>query len=250
MKKIVLLALALLGATASAHAQQATTVSSCGGITYDTAGIPQPDTQNLTGEQCVRASVNGGPTAANQTATQAPVAPATATSTKATATAGRYHSTPDTVTDGQEDETQLGPHGENKVCQVDSTGACADTTAATPVVPSQQKPNGSTQIIGPGTGTTGAVVGTLAGTVNKTTYICGFDVSAVGGTAAVGPITVAGLLGGSFVYQLNSAAAAVNFSKTYFPCLPASGTNTAITVTTTADGTATAVDVNPNGFNQ
>src|SRR6202012_2399104 len=75
----------------------------------------------------------GASTAANQTSVQAPVAPATATATKANAAAGRYHATPDAVTDGQEDEAQMGPHGEGKVCPVDSTGACADPTLAVPV---------------------------------------------------------------------------------------------------------------------
>lgn len=105
-----------------------------------------------------------------------------------------------------------------------------------------------TPVTGIGTGTTGAVVGTLAGAVGSTTYICGFDVSAVGGTAAIGPIVVAGLKGGSFTYQLFSSATGVTLSKEFTPCIPASATNTAITVTTTADGTASAVDVNAHGF--
>ena len=40
--------------------------------------------------------------------------------------------------------------------------------------------------------------------------------------------------------------AAANFN----PCIPASATNTAITITTTANGTATAVDVNSWGYQQ
>lgn len=106
-----------------------------------------------------------------------------------------------------------------------------------------------TPITGNATGTTGAVVGTLAGTAGKTTYICGFDVDAIGGTAPVGPITVAGLIGSSQVYQGSSSAAGGSVAKqTFNPCIPASAVNTAITVTTTADGTATAVDVNSWGF--
>jgi len=108
----------------------------------------------------------------------------------------------------------------------------------------------ATAITGNATGSTGAVVGTLAGTAGKTTYICGFNVSAIGGTAAVGPITVAGLVGSSQVYQVpvNSAAGAIVVSQTFNPCIPASAANTAITVTTTADGTATAVNVNSWGY--
>lgn len=105
-----------------------------------------------------------------------------------------------------------------------------------------------TAITGRGTGTTGSVVGTLTATATATTFICGFDVSAVGGTAAVGPVVVAGLVGGSFTYQMNSAANAVLLSRQFSPCIPASGVNTSITVTTTADGTATAVDVNVHGY--
>lgn len=109
-------------------------------------------------------------------------------------------------------------------------------------------PPGSIPIGGNGAGTTGAVVGTLAAAPGRLTYLCGFDVSAIGGTAAVGPIVVAGLNGGSFTYQMSSTAAGLTLSRTFTPCIPSSTINTAITITTTADGTATAVDVNSWGF--
>jgi hypothetical protein len=128
---------------------------------------------------------------------------------------------------------------------------CDPVNQANPLpVASNAYPSGATAITGNGTGTTGAVVGTLAGAVSKTTYLCGFDVSAIGGTAAVGPITVAGLIGSSMVYQMSSSAAGNTFSRSYSPCIPASAANTPITVTTTADGTATAVDVNSWGYRQ
>jgi hypothetical protein len=96
-------------------------------------------------------------------------------------------------------------------------------------------------------------VGTLAGVAGKTTYICGFDVQAIGGTATVGPVTVAGLVGSSMVYQTDVNSATVGKTvaqKLFTPCVPASAQNTAITVTTTANGTASAVDVNSWGFQQ
>lgn len=107
-----------------------------------------------------------------------------------------------------------------------------------------------TPITGNATGTTGAVVGTLAGVAAKTTYICSFNVSAIGGTAAVGPITVAGLVTSSQVYQLASLAAGVTLNVPFFPCIPASAVNTPITITTTADGTASAVSVNSAGYQE
>ena len=103
-------------------------------------------------------------------------------------------------------------------------------------------------ITGNATGSTSAVVGTLAGAVGKTTYICGFSVSSTG-SAAISPITVAGIVGSSMVFQNLSAGAGI-LQQAFYPCVPASAPNTAITITTTADGTATAVNVNSWGFLQ
>ncbi len=105
-------------------------------------------------------------------------------------------------------------------------------------------------IAGNASGTTGSVVGTLTPAAGKTAFVCDFDVSAIGGTAPVGPIVVAGLIGGSKTYQLSASAAGVTLSKSFNPCLAASAINTAITITTTADGTATAVNVNSSGYQQ
>lgn len=102
------------------------------------------------------------------------------------------------------------------------------------------------------TGTTGAVTATLTAPGNgKTLYICGFDASAIGGTADIGPITVTGLTGGNtFTYHIASSAGGVTLNRLYTPCIPAVNANTNIAVATTADGTATAVDVNVWGVAQ
>lgn len=106
------------------------------------------------------------------------------------------------------------------------------------------------QIQGNAAGTTGAVVGTLTAVQGKTAFICGWNVQSIGGTAAVGPITVSGLLGGSQVYQGSSTIAGGQVAgATYNPCLPASAPATNIVITTTAAAGATAVDVNSWGFN-
>ena len=104
-------------------------------------------------------------------------------------------------------------------------------------------------IQGNGTGTTGAVVGTLTSAANHTAYICGFSVNAVG-TLAVGPITIAGLIGASQVWQLTATATGSSVGTTYNPCIPASALNTNITVTTSSDASASAVDVNSWGYLQ
>jgi hypothetical protein len=112
-----------------------------------------------------------------------------------------------------------------------------------------QYPVGSTALASAGTGTTGAVTATLAGASGKTTYICGFSVSGVGGSAALGPITITNLIGSTtFTFQLTSSTGGSVLTQAFRPCIPASGTNTSVAVSTTADGTASAVDVNSWGF--
>lgn len=130
-------------------------------------------------------------------------------------------------------------------------GAWVPTSPSNPF-PTYVLPDGAgqTPITGNGTGTTGAVVGTLTAVVAKTTYICGFSVSAIGGTAAIGPITIAGTIIASLVYYLAASASGNALTQTFTPCIPASAVNTNITITTTADGTASNVAVNSWGYNQ
>ncbi len=103
-------------------------------------------------------------------------------------------------------------------------------------------------ITGNAQGTTGAVVATLPAAPGLTTYICGFHLDSTG-SGAIGPITLAGIVGGPMVFQ-GTAGANNNPVQSFEPCLPATAVNTAITMTTTADGTATAVDVNLWGYQQ
>lgn len=136
-------------------------------------------------------------------------------------------------------------------CVSDGAGHCAPVTNGNPLpVIEQYSSLSRTQLTGNGAGTTGAVVGTLASAAGKTVFICGFNVSAIGGTGAVGPITIAGLITSSMVYQMASTASGNTVGQSFMPCIPASATNTNITTTTTADGTASTVNVNSWGYIQ
>lgn len=138
----------------------------------------------------------------------------------------------------------------NSALPIPDCGATPCTNKIGTVYRQSDYPAGATATVNSATGTTGAVSAALGGT-SGTTYICGFDVSAIGGTAAVGPITVGTLIGTkTFTYQLASSASGNLLTKTFSPCIPASAATTAITVATTADGTATAVDVNVWGYQQ
>lgn len=124
-----------------------------------------------------------------------------------------------------------------------------------PVVSSSQYPANAvtttpTPLVAKGAGSTGAVTGTLTPGSTATAYVCGFNVSYVGGVAQIGPLVLSGLLGGSFTFQLpvSTATGGNNFSQAFSPCIPASAVNTPIVMTTVADGTATAVDVNIWGY--
>lgn len=127
-------------------------------------------------------------------------------------------------------------------------GAALSASNPIPVQLTPSLPSTVTALAGNASGTTGAVVGTLTSAAAKTAYISGFSVSAIGGVAAVGPIVVAGLAGGSQTYQMNSLAAGNTLVVNFAQAIPASAVNTNITVTTTADGTASAVNVNSWGF--
>ena len=136
------------------------------------------------------------------------------------------------------------------LCVRNANGGCTPVDANAPLAVTgiATYPAGATPLTGNSTGTTGAVVGSLGAASGKTTYICGFSVSAIGGTAVVGPITIAGLVTSSMVYNLASTVSGNTLSVPFSPCVPASAANTAITTTTTADGTASAVAVNSWGF--
>lgn len=97
-----------------------------------------------------------------------------------------------------------------------------------------------------GSGTTGAVTASLGAVAGQTNYLCSFSVSAAG-TGNESPITVTGVLGGTLTYQVVAAGGAP-FVRNFTPCLPASAVNTAIAISTTADASATAVNVDLQGF--
>ena len=140
------------------------------------------------------------------------------------------------------------PTGAGSYVACDAAGALPRGVVLKAPIVIQQNPAALTAIA---SGTTSAVTATMATTINgDTAFLCGFDVSAIGGTAAIGPITVTGLLGGTFTYQLVSTATGVTLGRTFSPCVPASKAGQSIAVVTTADGSASAVNVQAYGIQQ
>jgi len=82
-------------------------------------------------------------------------------------------------------------------------------------------------------------------------YLCGWDVSAAGTAGFVGPITIVNTQTSNITVQnttpLTVANGGISISREYGTCIPAVSLNQAMTVSTTADATATAVDVDVHG---
>jgi hypothetical protein len=128
--------------------------------------------------------------------------------------------------------------------------------AMTPEVMAQSisvtnEPCGGWPIAVKATGTTAAVMATLALQNSLLTlYICHADVSASATAAStIGPVTITGTAGGTLTFQLPPIAAnsAIIQSWNFTPCWPASAAATNISVTTTANSSASAVDVDALG---
>jgi hypothetical protein len=88
------------------------------------------------------------------------------------------------------------------------------------------------------TGTTASVTATLPGAASKTTYICGFTITAgatvgLGGTATV---TNAGNGTLSYVQPVGALPGVGQLSQSFNPCIPANAVNTGISVNSVAGG--------------
>src|SRR5271170_1146404 len=105
-------------------------------------------------------------------------------------------------------------------------------------------PAATTNIIS--SGTTGAVTGTMPGVTTLTNYLCSIDIEA-NGSGVVSPLTVTGIFSGS-IQLFAVITAPTSYQKTWTPCLPAHSAGSSIQITTTADATASAVEVIVSGF--
>lgn len=112
-------------------------------------------------------------------------------------------------------------------------------------------PAGSIPVVAAASGTTGAVVATLAAQQGRLTYICSFWSGGVGAAVLNVNTTLGGVFAATPVYiGWNGTTAAVGFpsAKVFSPCVPASAVNTAITVTRAADAAGVDVRVEATGY--
>lgn len=111
-------------------------------------------------------------------------------------------------------------------------------------------PTGATPVTVTAAGTTAATVATLPGVASKTTYVCGYQITARATAAAVGSATLAGIISGTLTFGQAVAAspAVAEAIQAFYPCIPASAANTSIVLTSAAAGTAGVTNVFLYGF--
>ena len=118
-------------------------------------------------------------------------------------------------------------------------------------------PPGVTPITAVFTGAdTASATATLAATAGVTNYICGFNITGLGATAAtiVSP-TLSGVESGNtftytgaFTFSLGAAVADAPVSFTFSPCQAANAVNTAIVVTVPGAAGNTNLSINVSGY--
>lgn len=115
---------------------------------------------------------------------------------------------------------------------------------------SSQYPSGATPLTISATGTTAATTATLAGVSSKTTYICGFTISADATTAVAASATVTGAIGGTlnYIQNVGAATAAGILTQNFNPCIPANAQNTGIAIISAPAGIAGNTAVNGWGY--
>jgi hypothetical protein len=140
-------------------------------------------------------------------------------------------------------------------------GACtlpgpSAVSAAVPFVLASQYPaNNITTVPQPfetaNSGTTAAVVATMPALASKTSFICGFTITSNATTAlGTGIATIAGPTTSlTYIASIAAVASGVGVTTDHFnPCIPATTTNTAITVTAPAAGTGGVTNVVMTGY--
>lgn len=128
---------------------------------------------------------------------------------------------------------------------------CQPVSPTTPLPVTLGSPVVQTPLVAGATGTTAATVATLLNVAGKTTYICGFSISANATVPTSGIATVTGPMSiMSFGQSVGTAPAIAGTSQSFNPCIPASAANTAILITSAAAGSGGSTTITAWGYQQ
>ena len=113
-----------------------------------------------------------------------------------------------------------------------------------------QYPVNSHPVTASATGSTGQITATMAAVSGQTNWICGFVITSGGTSSAlVVNATITGTVTATMNYTYVFVSSGQGLLGVAFPqCVPASATNTAITLTVPAGGTGTTVAAEMWGF--
>jgi hypothetical protein len=130
-------------------------------------------------------------------------------------------------------------------------GSTQPVSCRTPGLGNAGYPPGATPVASSGTGSAAAATATLPGVNGKVTYLCGFYIGATATAAAAGNATVTGVSGGTLNFEQGTGASpAVSFTSPNFGnfCVPASGQNVALVLTTANPGAGGVISASAWGF--
>lgn len=203
--------------TSPAFAQQALVVGSCGSASYQPNDI-KAVTQDTTGTLCTKAGAGaGGLSGTDVNIVSAPglQAPGPA----------------------------LSANSQSILPATDSPPF--------PVRPTSEYPVGSIPLFNSNTGSTGSVTATLPAAGSFTSFLCGYSIRANANTVSTGDATATGLNGGTGHFTQwnapNTSALGAN-EQIFKPCLPASGPNVPIVLTSYPAGAGGVVSVTIWGY--
>lgn len=162
-----------------------------------------------------------------------------------------FNTSPSVVTTGQLVRVQCDSNG--RLIMSPATAGTENVTIVGPTT-GGAFPIAATPITASATGTTAATTATLAAAAAKTTYICGFVITANATALSVaGVATITGTISGTLSFLQSVLAATVGDSvlqQTFTPCVPGSAVNTAIAVNSAAAGTGGNTIVSTWGYQQ
>lgn len=108
-----------------------------------------------------------------------------------------------------------------------------------PLGPSNALSVNTLQVVNFTPGNTTSIAAALPAVSGKTNYLCGFTIDALASAATNGFAVITGLTTASVQFGENVNASTGGYAqlyRTFFPCLPASGSNVAISIATLAPG--------------
>lgn len=143
-----------------------------------------------------------------------------------------------------------------KPCFIGANGVCDLISDKNPLpvrdAPAPAYPAGTVPITVSVLADSDAAVAMLPAALDKTTFICGFTITAVAPTPNAGPATLTNVIGSklNFLQTIGPIPTPAAFSQNFYPCLPATSTKLEIIITSYPTGSGGHTAISAWGFQQ